>query len=160
MTELRRLTPDDWRLFRAVRLAALAEAPYAYGSTLADWQGENDAEPRWRQRLTDVPFNAVAYLGNDPAGVVGATGPNADGAIELISMWVAPFARGQGVADALIRAVVEYARTNGTQAVYLHVRENNSNAIAAYARNGFDYDGVAVDESSSVEWRMRFRLAD
>lgn len=146
MTELRRLTPEDWRLFREIRLAALAEAPYAYGSTSADWEGANDTERRWLKRLTDVPYNAIGYAG--------------DNEIELISMWVAPFARGRGIADALIRAVVEYARTSGARGVYLHVRETNVTARAAYVRNGFVYGDVAVDESGFVEREMIFRVAE
>ena len=69
MIELRVLTPDDWRTWRRLRLAALAEAPYAFGSRLADWQGDGDREERWRARL-GIPgsFNVVAVLGgNRPA---------------------------------------------------------------------------------------------
>lgn len=62
MLSVRRLSPDDWRIFREIRLAALEDAPHAYSSTPAEWQGENDLEQRWRKRLTDVPFNVVAYL--------------------------------------------------------------------------------------------------
>lgn len=50
--ELRVLTPDHWPAWRELRLAALAEAPYAFGSRLADWQGDRDREQRWRDRLT------------------------------------------------------------------------------------------------------------
>lgn len=46
------LTPDDWPIWRELRLAALAEAPQAFGSRLADWQGEGDREERWRDRLS------------------------------------------------------------------------------------------------------------
>ncbi|HEY0700829.1 MAG TPA: glycosyltransferase, partial [Micromonospora sp.] len=49
---LRALDPEDWRLWRVARLAALAEAPYAFGSQLADWQGPGDREERWRSRLS------------------------------------------------------------------------------------------------------------
>ena len=72
--ELRVLSPDDWRVWRELRLAALAEAPEAFGSRLADWRGDGDREERWRDRLT-IPgsCNFVALLdGGDrqawPAG--------------------------------------------------------------------------------------------
>jgi hypothetical protein len=48
------LTPNDWRQWRELRLAALAEAPAVFGSTLADWTGEGDTEDRWRARLSSV----------------------------------------------------------------------------------------------------------
>jgi hypothetical protein len=52
MLELRTLESDDWRLWRELRLGALAEAPHAFGSTLAEWQGPGDREERWRSRLS------------------------------------------------------------------------------------------------------------
>lgn len=54
---------------------------------------------RWRARLSTVAFNVVANLNGMPAGMVSATVANQDATIELISMWVAPFARGHGVGD-------------------------------------------------------------
>ncbi len=68
-----RLTVDEWPLFRALRLEALREAPYAFGSTIDDWQGEGDTEHRWRERLSNVPFNVLAYLNSIAAGMVSAT---------------------------------------------------------------------------------------
>ncbi|MFJ1458216.1 GNAT family N-acetyltransferase [Nocardia sp. N2S4-5] len=43
MIEMRVLTADNWMLWRELRLQALAEAPQAFGSRLADWQGDGDA---------------------------------------------------------------------------------------------------------------------
>ncbi|MHB8177165.1 MAG: GNAT family N-acetyltransferase [Vulcanimicrobiaceae bacterium] len=48
----------------------------------------------------------VAELGGVPAGMVSATSPDRLGTAELISMWVAPFARGRGVGDRLVDAVI------------------------------------------------------
>jgi hypothetical protein len=42
--ELQRLSPDDWRLWWIVRLQALEEAPYAFGTSLSGRQGEGDRE--------------------------------------------------------------------------------------------------------------------
>jgi ribosomal protein S18 acetylase RimI-like enzyme len=151
---LRILTADDWLLFRDVRLEALREAAYAFGSTLDDWQREKDTEDRWRQRLTDVPFNVIAYFGGTPSGMVSATKPNADGAIELISMWVAPFARGKGVADLLVDAVIRWATAERITKVSLDVIEDNGRARAFYHRHGFIDQGRNEISNGTPERRM------
>ena len=92
--ELRRLTPDDWRLWRELRMEALREAPSAFGSTLADWQGAGDREERWRERLMTVSFNVAALKDGRPVGMVSGVQGELD--VELISLWVAPYARGRG----------------------------------------------------------------
>ncbi|WP_433718687.1 hypothetical protein ACQP2Y_30745 [Actinoplanes sp. CA-051413] len=50
MVETLVLAPDDL-IWRELRLEALREAGYAFGSQLADWQGDGDREERWRARL-------------------------------------------------------------------------------------------------------------
>src|SRR5579885_3319557 len=132
---IRRIGIDEWSLWRRLRRAALADAPAAFGSTLAEWSGVGDTEERWRARLHDVPANFVASLGGDPVGMVSAAGPDA-GEVELISLWVAPAARGSGVGDALVGAVVEHARRLGVGRVALSVRASNGPALALYERNG------------------------
>ena len=120
------LGPDDWRLWCELRLAALAEAPAAFGSILSGWSGPGDTEERWRARLASVALNIVLTWNGEPVGMVSATAPRGDGAIELISMWVAPFARGQGVGDAAVRRVLAWAQIeHGRSPVVLSVKANN-----------------------------------
>lgn len=140
---------DDWRLWRELRLEALREAPYAFGSTLAEWQGDGDTEARWRARLENVPFNIIALLDGTPAGMVSGVGPDENADAELISLWVAPFARGRGVGDALIDVVIEWAKTRGASRLVLAVREENKHAIALYGRKGFTDGGEIVDDPES-----------
>jgi hypothetical protein len=45
---VRQLVADDWAVARGARLAALAEAPYAFASTLAKEQAYDDEV--WRSR--------------------------------------------------------------------------------------------------------------
>ncbi|MBO0767218.1 MAG: GNAT family N-acetyltransferase [Solirubrobacterales bacterium] len=141
MIEAQVLGPDEWRVWRHLRLEALEEAEGAFRATLAQWIGPGDTEERWRARLSDVPLNIVLRSDGAPVGMVGAR-VRKDDTVELISMWVAPFARGRGVGDAAVRAVVCWA---GPREVVLHVKPDNEPAIALYERHGF------VDAGQSPE---------
>ncbi|MBB5853824.1 GNAT family N-acetyltransferase [Amycolatopsis umgeniensis] len=134
MVTLRTLTSDDWAGWRVLRLAALRLDPDVFGATLAHW--EDAPEERWRARLTDVPFNVLAT----PAGMVSATAPEG-GAVELLSLWVAPAGRGRGVGDALVTAVLEWARSVGAESVRLRVYDHNARARDLYYRHGFSETG-------------------
>jgi ribosomal protein S18 acetylase RimI-like enzyme len=68
----------------------------------------------------------------------------ADDTIELISMWVASFARGHGVADAAVRAVLGWA---DPREVVLSVKADNKRAIALYQRHGFVDAGQSPDDA-------------
>lgn len=140
VVELVRIGPEDWRELRGVRLAALSDAPDAFGSRHADWV--DASEHRWRARLTDVPFTVVARSEDGPVGM--ASGVESGQVVELISMWVAPSQRGSGLAGRLIDEVVRWATAHG-QRTYLMVRDDNVGAIRAYARAGFIDHGVPDD---------------
>lgn len=144
MIGMRVLTVDDWRQWWELRLAALGEAPHAFGSTLADWQGAG--EERWRARLDGGPLNLLADVDGVPSGMVSGVPPDESGTAELISMWVAPPARGRGVGDALVEAVTRWAAERGALRVALDVKADNGNAVALYRGNGFVDVGEAEDE--------------
>ncbi len=134
---LRPITPDEWPLWRTLRLAALADAPHAFGSTLAEWSGTGDQESRWRQRLTTVPLNVVAFLNDSPVGMTSATALDQSGTIALISMWVAPSARGFGVGDSLVKAILDWASEQSAARVAADVVDGNESAFRLYSRHGF-----------------------
>jgi ribosomal protein S18 acetylase RimI-like enzyme len=144
--KLRVLSPDDWQVWRELRLAALAEAPYAFGSRLADWQGEGDRAERWRERLS-LPgsYNVVALLDKQPAGMASGVPGDDPGVVELISMWVSPAARGRGVGDRLIQGVEEWARREQAKVFRLSVMQGNEAAERLYQRCGFVDTGVLGD---------------
>lgn len=158
---LMRITADDWRLWRRLRLAALEEASHAFSQQLSDWTGRGDTEARWRSRLTMVPFNVVAYLHGTEAGIVSGAKPTAP-SVQLVSLWVAPWARGCGVADALVGAIIDWSRGNGARGMHLDVFADNTHAIRLYERHGFVDRGPKPDsqsdDSSRVERRMELAL--
>lgn len=143
--ELVRIGPEDWREFRSVRLAALSDAPSAFGARHADWA--DATEHRWRSRLIEVPLTVVARSDAGPVGV--ASGMESGQAVELISMWVAPSERGSGLAERLIEQVVAWAAARGQQTC-LMVRDDNAGAIRAYTRAGFIDRGVPEDWPDDV----------
>ncbi|MER6144070.1 GNAT family N-acetyltransferase [Streptomyces sparsogenes] len=158
MIELRVLTADDWPVWRELRLAALADAPYAFGSRLADWQGEGDREERWRARL-EIPgsYNVVAVLDGKAVGMAsGVPGPRA-GVVELISLWVGADARGRGVADRLVRAVEEWGLRAGAEVLRLNVAPDNARALSFYRRVGLTEAG---EEDGEVAMEKALRPAD
>ncbi len=152
------LSEDDWGVWRELRLAALAEAPYAFGSTLADWSGDGDQEGRWRARLSmRGSHNLVALLDGTPMGMASGVPGSGEGTAELVSMWVSPAARGRGVADSLVEAVAAWALERGSHTLELAVMPGNSRAIALYRRLGFkqtDILGSPTPDGSSHELVM------
>jgi ribosomal protein S18 acetylase RimI-like enzyme len=159
MTELevQRLAAEDWACLRAARLAALAEAPYAFAATLA--QEQQLTEHAWRERADRGSTFAVW----DGDAIVGlATGVDRGGDWHLVGMWVAPRLRGSGAGDRLVAAVCELARLSGATAVTLWVTEVNGRARAFYRRLGFVPTGgrqlVRPDEPDHWESELILRL--
>jgi GNAT superfamily N-acetyltransferase len=151
--ELARLTPAAWRDYRAIRLAALAEAPYAFGSTLAEERRLR--EPDWRARLTDRAQFVVRHRG-EAVGTIG--GVVEDGA-ELVSLWVHPAWRGRGVGDLLVQAVLDWAREQGHPEVRLWVSADNAPAERLYARHGFVRTGESQPVTPGDPTRREFAMA-
>lgn len=135
---------SDWEVWRELRLEALAEAPYAFGSTLAEAQ-ERDEEG-WRAGFpTDGKgANFVGRLDGVAVGM-SAVFLLADPAGEplLVSMWLAPAARGSGLAEELVRAVEKWAVEHDLSRVLLDVVEDNLPAIRLYQRLGYVPTGDA-----------------
>lgn len=130
-----------------LRRAALAEAPAAFGSTLAGWSGAGDVERRWRGRFEDVALNLALTLDGKPVGMISATAPDPEGIVELISLWVAPEARGRGVGDEAVRQVLAWARTkHPASQVVLSVKTSNQPARRLYQRHGFSDAGPSPDD--------------
>jgi GNAT superfamily N-acetyltransferase len=139
---LQALTADDWRLWRELRLKALALDPDAFAARLADWQGVADREDRWRARLS-IPGgrDVVAWWGDQPCGMASGIPHDRADWLNLISMWVSPRVRGHGVGDALVADIVRWGRDGGSVGLRLDVAERNQAARRLYERHGFQLSG-------------------
>ncbi len=137
MVLVRATTAADWPALRDIRLQALRDAPDAFGSTYARESAFD--ESAWQQRATrDGSF--IAFIPEASAsGAAGLAGgfQEAPGVVELVSMFVRAQARGRGVGEALIDAVVGWARARNASSVHLWVTETNKPARRLYERRGF-----------------------
>jgi GNAT superfamily N-acetyltransferase len=138
--DIRSGTPDDWQVYRDIRLRMLRETPDAYGSSYAI---EVDfPESRWRERAG----NPMLFLAADERDEVVGTATGLEGAagtVEVVAMYVAPEARGQGCAGQLLDAVAAAARDRGAHRLVLHVTAGNRAAQRSYTRYGFRPTGRA-----------------
>ena len=152
--EIRVVTADDWAVWRLLRLQALAEAPYAFGSRFADWQHAD--ESRWRARL-ELPdsHNLVAVVAERPVGMASGVPGDEGGEAQLISMYVAPESRSAGVAEALLDAVAHWARDVGAHTLRLDVRADNARALRMYERHGFTVTGEVARSSPDEPLELR-----
>jgi ribosomal protein S18 acetylase RimI-like enzyme len=139
---LHRVVPDDWESHRAIRLEMLLDAPDAFWFTHADEVGLTEAE--WRAQIA----RAWLVQARDGEIVLGSAGlgshwePGRESTPTLFGMYVTTRARGRGVGERLVRAVLDEARLRGAGEVVLEVADTNAAAIALYERCGFVATGV------------------
>ena len=120
-----RVGPEDWQRLREIRLAALAESPEMFGSTLAKEQSFDEAE--WRRRAAR-PATFLASRDGVDVGMAGVY--EFDWGWFVMGMWLAPVARGTGVVEALVHACESVAQAAGATTVALGVMEDNPAAGA------------------------------
>jgi ribosomal protein S18 acetylase RimI-like enzyme len=138
---IRHLTPADAADYRAIRLAALQNAPEAFGSTYE----MEAARPLsgWEERL-QTPGAFAADLDGKFVGLArfvqdsGSAKERHKGSI--YGMYVASEARGQGVGSALLEAIIEHA-SGFVEQLRLGVVDDNEAAIRLYQKHGFEIYG-------------------
>jgi GNAT superfamily N-acetyltransferase len=153
---IRRAVDEDWQILREIRLAALQESPSAFGSSYAreaEW-----TESEWREWTEESKkaTEQVVFLAFDDADCVGLAGgyDNEGTTVRVMSMWVAPRARGLGIGEQLVDAIVAWARTIGQDTVDLWVTEGNEPAEKLYRRKGFE----PMDDTRPLPSDERYQL--
>ena len=133
-----RVEGQHWARLRAVRLAALADAPSAFGSSLEREQHYD--EERWR----DWSHNVATFLAlreGIPVGMAGGVAGDSTDERAVVAMWVHAEHRRTGIASALLDAVRSWARDDGASRLVLWVTRTNNAASTLYRRAGFTLTG-------------------
>ncbi|HWA03073.1 MAG TPA: GNAT family N-acetyltransferase [Rhizomicrobium sp.] len=133
---VRRLTPDDYEALREIRLESLRLHPELFAADPA--QEEAAGREEWLARLA-----SAASFGGFADGTLSGllvfsqpSRPKLAHTGSLGAMYVRQSARGTGLADALMAAVVDHAATVVEQ-IQLTVNADNTRAVRFYERHGF-----------------------
>lgn len=159
--EVRRIRRDEWNRLKDIRLAALAQAPLAFITTLDEASAFPDS--LWMERAasgsestTQATFLAIA----EPRAVGLAIGIDrnevAAGVVAVVSVFVSSDVRRRGVAQRLMVGVEEWARSIGRTTLSLWVVEGNEPAARLYEGMGYratlDRQRIAVPP---MRWEQR-----
>ncbi|GAA4725310.1 GNAT family N-acetyltransferase [Sphingomonas lutea] len=119
-------------LYRPADLQAFLD-----GNTLARWQ-ENLANPDVSICVAESDHQLVGFIELAPKGLPHDTDVPA---LELRRLYLRSSARGLGIADALMRWILDKASSRGAQELVLSVFIDNHRARRFYERYGFDIVG-------------------
>lgn len=139
MAIVKRISEDDWRDLRLLRLSALADSPASFGSKLEEEQGF--AESDWREWTTSAAV-FIASQDGVPVGMVAALSGEASEERRLVALWVQPDHRGERIASDLVSHVAAWARDDGAERVVLWVTQGNAAARHLYGTHGFKRSGT------------------
>jgi RimJ/RimL family protein N-acetyltransferase len=129
--------------FKSLRLAALKDAPYAYGAVY-----EVDKEKPisfWQQTLVNSNWYFTSIDGVD-IGLIGVEKAAKDRGSDcwISGWWIAQSFRGQGVAALMLSAIDKFCIENRWLKQGLGVWPENKRAIAAYLKLGFIAGGEPI----------------
>lgn len=163
---IRRVTPEDGHLLRALRLRALASDPAAFGSTYANTARRDGGH--WRAWARDHAAGGdrctlIAVHEGQAAGMVRAERDPAQPEVFWIySLWVAPEARRRHLGVRLLECAEEWIGASGGRSVELDVVDRETAAVCLYEHAGYRPDGrrEPARSAGATELGMRKTLAE
>jgi len=158
---IERVREAAWPTLKATRLAALGQAPAAFTTPLAEEAALSDAA--WQRRAAanasdETSAGFLAFEGERPVGLVACLWQDkARRLVRLVSLWVAPAARRQGVAKALVAQALGWAQAVGAVRCEADVTRGNHQAEAFYARQGFRRVAAGAPPDGLSRWLKRLQ---
>lgn len=161
MIVIKPMLPDQWQLHKVVRTAALADAPYAYSTTLETAHKRSDGDwSRLTEQYISNPNSITYFVYNDdvPCGMCACV--IAGDAAEMFAVWVDPAHRRKGAGRALIDYACSWSEGKGAVKMKVGVYDDNPQALAFYRSAGFVDRGEINPELSNEERRVLMLARD
>ncbi len=139
--EIRLLAPEDFEIWKILRLRALSLNPEAFGSSHQEEINQSDEEFIENIRKSTI-FGAFAegqLVGCAGFYVLNFKKMRHRGV--LFGMYIEPKNRKSGCADELVKAVLTHAKSTVLQ-IHLSVITSNQTALNLYQRHGFRIYGT------------------
>lgn len=135
--KISRLSPNEWKKYRDLRLESLEDVPQAFLSTVEETK--KTAPEEWQRKIKNMFF---AVDDDDQiVGMIGGFSPDKDKTkhtFKVVSFYVSPQYRGQGVGEKLLTAILDYARNlSEITKIELSVATTQEAAIELYQEAGF-----------------------
>ena len=161
---IRILAPADWAIYKAIRLASLADSPDSFGSTYerealfpdSEWQSRLEPSARAQNALP-----LVAEYGGTPVGLSWGLLHEPDTTVaHIYQMWVSPEARGKGIAQSFLGRIIAWAEARDCDSVALSVTTVNDAAVSLYCSAGFvpSGEGEELREGSTLRTQPMVRI--
>ena len=167
MLELRLLTPADAAAFRDIRLRALREDPVAFTNSVEEFS--HQTLDKIAARFRSDPAESFMLGAFQDRKLVGLVGFYRESQLKLrhkgsiVSMYVAPEARGHGLGRALLRDAIRRVREiDGVEQLLLGVMVTQTAARQLYESLGFVVYGREARASKVGEqyYDEEFRVLD
>ena len=137
---------------RSLRLAALKDAPYAYG---AKYEVDKDKPISVWQESLEISNWFFASIDGEDIGLVGVEKAGTDRLSDcwIFGWWIAEQYRGQGVVKLMLEEIDKFCLENNWLHQGLGVWPENQRAVAAYIKLGF-VSGKELIPSRSIPDQM------
>jgi RimJ/RimL family protein N-acetyltransferase len=134
---LKQLMPDEWPLYKKLRLEALQNAHGSFGGSYDKESLLEDSV--WQERLADARSAFwVLYDQDQPIGMTGVIEAKDDPeTTALIASYIHPDYRGKGLSNLFYKARIEWSKQNGYRRVMVSCRASNTASKAANRKFGF-----------------------
>lgn len=153
--EIRKLTRDDWKIFKELRLQMVKEEPQAFLRTYEELVNLSDDE--WMDKSTSDTSGILAvWYGGKLAGMNGYYFPNVSTA-EIWGMFIRKEFRGKGLSKILMKEIEDEIRKNKKiNLIRIEVTTSQIPAWELYKKMGFievgrkngatKFDGTLYDD--------------